>query len=156
MHIEQELKAIVEGLELRYVHLIDDYGLNTMLPQLTSEGKAFVVNYVSAGSAFEINQYDRRRETAQIQMVLGDIVPFVGEDGRIDEAEAIEIEADHVETISETMKERIHKIIDAINASGKFEKVKNYRTRTIPLRYDAYCTCVSLTFELAELEGTCV
>lgn len=156
MHIEQEIKTIIEGLEFRYIHLVDGYGLNTLLPQLTKSKTVFVVNFISEGSTFEIDKYDRRRETAQIQMILGDVVPFVGAENQVGETETIVTEADNVESISETMKTRIHQIIGALNASGKFEPVKRYRTRTFPFRFDAYCTCVTLTFELTESAGTCV
>ena len=156
MHIEQEIKKIVEDLNFRYIHLIDDYGLNTLLPQLTAARSPFVVNYISSGSTFDIDKYDRRHENAQIQMVLGDIVPFIEENDQTNETETIVMEADSVETISETMKGRINQIIDALNASGKFEPVKSWVTRTIPLRFDAYCTCVTLNFSLKEKEGTCV
>ncbi len=155
MHIEQEIKTIIMGLGIRYIHLIDDFGLNALLPQLTEDRTPFVVNYVSAGSTFDIDQYDRRKETSQIQMILGDIVPFTGAEDQIGETETIVTDADNVETISETMKTRVHQIIGALNVSGKFEPVKRYRTRTFPLRFDAFCTCVTLTFDLKEKEGTC-
>lgn len=156
MHIEQEIKTIIKGLGFRYIHLVDGYGLNTLLPQLTKLKTAFVVNFVSEGSTFEIDKYDRRRETSQIQMVLGDVVPFVGAEDQIGETETIVTEADNVESISETMKTRVHQVINALNTSGKFKPVKRYRTRTFPFRFDAYCTCVTLTFDLTESAGTCV
>lgn len=146
MNIENTLKTLIEGEGYRYIHLIDGYALNTMLPQLTREASPFVVNYVSLGGGFSING-GVRRERQRVQLLMADIVPF--------DADAT-AEADSVSAVNETQKGHVNNIIDAINDSGDFEEVTDYSIQIVPLRFDAVCACLTVEFTLTEAVGSCV
>ena len=146
MNIERKLKEQIEKEGYRYVHLIDGHSLNTMLPQLTKERHPFVVNYVSLGGGFDIIE-GIRRERQRIQMLFADIVPFNSNP---------EAEADAVSAINERQKEHLNNIIDAFNQSGVFEPIDNYDIMIVPLRFDAFCACLTVEFTLTETPGECV
>lgn len=145
MNIERTLKGLIEGEGYRYVHLIDGYTLNTMLPQLTKERRPFVVNYVALGGGFDITG-GIRQERSRIQLLMADIVPFNSNP---------EIEADSVSAINEQQKGHLNNIIDALNASGSFEPIETYDITLVPLRFDAFCACLIAEFTLNETPGEC-
>lgn len=145
MNIERTLKQLIEGEGYRYVHLIDGYALNTMLPQLTKERKPFIVNYVALGGGFDITE-GIRRERSRIQLLLADIVPF---------SSNAQTEADSVSAINERQKQHLNNIIDALNASGSFERIDTYDIMIVPLRFDAFCATMTVEFTLQETPGEC-
>ncbi len=147
MNIEQEIKRIVELLRSTYVHLVDGYELNNIMPKLAREHRNFTVNYISEGGHFDIDEATgKRSETSKIQMMWCGIVPF-NKDGQK--------EADDIAAIIETKKYTMNAFVDAVNASGLFEPLTRYEYQTIPLRFDTVCCCLITTFNLTT-KGECV
>lgn len=147
MNIEQEIKRTVELLRSTYVHLVDGYELNNIMPKLAREHRNFTVNYISEGGNFDIDKATgKRSETSKIQMMWCGIVPF-NKDGQK--------EADDIAAIIEMKKDTMNAFVDAVNASGLFEPLTRYEYQTIPLRFDAVCCCLITTFNLTT-KGECV
>lgn len=147
MNIEREIKRIVELLHSTYVHLVDGYELNNIMPKLAREHRNFTVNYISEGGHFDIDEATgKRSETSKIQMMWCGIVPF-NKDGQK--------EADDIAAIIERKKDTMNAFVDAVNASGLFEPLTRYEYQTIPLRFDAVCCCLITTFNLTT-KGECV
>lgn len=147
MNIEQEIRTIVESLDSYYVHLVDGYELNTMMPQLSREHEDFTVNYIPEGGAFDIDEVSgRRSETSNVQMMWCGMVDF---------NKSAMVEADNIASIFEEKKALMNAFVDAVNASGKFEPLTHYGYQCIPLRFDAVCACLITTFDLTA-KGECV
>lgn len=142
MNIEQEIKTIVQSMHQQYVHLVDGYELNNIMPKLalTAPRAGFVVNYIPEGGAFDIDEVTgRRSESSHIQMMWCGLVKF-DSDGQK--------EADHIAAIFERKKLEMNMFVDAVNANGLFEPVTHYGYQCIPLRFDAVCACLIVNFDL--------
>lgn len=147
MNIEQEIKTIVQSLHQQYVHLVDGYELNNIMPKLARQHQNFTVNYIPEGGWFDIDETTgRRSETSKVQMMWCGVVPF-NKDGQQ--------EADDIAAIIETKKDIMNAFVDAVNASGLFEPLTRYDYQIIPLRFDAVCCCLITTFNLTT-KGECV
>lgn len=145
MDIEKEIKDIIGGMGLRYIHLVDGYELNTMLPQLARECRDFVVNYVSEGGSFAYTAGGHLTETARLQMMWCGVVPF--------DKDATK-EADSVQTIINEKKEQLRQFVAVLNACGRFEPVESWSYQVIPLRFDAVCACLVANVEVQTI-GEC-
>lgn len=146
MNIEQEIKRTVQDTGSHYVHLIDGYELNSIMPKLARQYDNFTVNYIPEGGSFDIDEpAGKRHETVRVQMMWCGVVPF--------DKDATK-EADSVADIIERKKAVVNSFIDALNASGKFETVTHYDYQIIPLRFDAVCACLIITFGL-KANGEC-
>lgn len=142
MNIEQEIKTIVESLHMQYVHLVDGYELNNIMPKLARSAPraGFVVNYIPEGGGFSIDETTgKRSETSNVQMMWCGVVAF-DKDGQK--------EADNIAAIFERKKYEMNGFVDALNESGKFEPVTQYRYQCVPLRFDAVCACLIVNFDL--------
>ena len=142
MNIEQEIKTIVQSLHQQYVHLVDGYELNNIMPKLSRQAPrtGFVVNYIPEGGAFDIDEVTgKRAETSHVQMMWCGTIAF-DKDGQK--------EADNIAAIFERKKLEMNLFVDAVNASGLFEPLTHYAYQCIPLRFDAVCACLITTFEL--------
>ena len=147
MNIEQEIKTIVQSLHQQYVHLVDGYELNNIMPKLAREHRNFTVNYIPEGGRFEIDEATgRRREVSKVQMMWCGAVPF--------DKDATK-EADSVAAIVEDKKRIMNAFVDAVNASGLFEQLTKYTYQIVPIRFDAVCACLITTFDLITI-GECV
>lgn len=146
MNIEKEIRTTVEALRSHYVHLVDGYELNNIMPKLAREYKDFTVNYIPEGGAFDIDEISgKRSETSRVQMMWCGIVPF--------NKDATQ-EADDISAIFEDKKAVMNAFVDAVNASGLFETITHYDYQCIPLRFDAVCACLITTFAL-QAKGEC-
>ena len=146
MNIEQEIKAIVLSLHQQYVHLVDGYELNNIMPKLarTAPRAGFVVNYIPEGGAFDISETTgKRAETSHVQMMWCGTVAFNKD---------AQVEADNIAAIFERKKLEMNSFVDAVNASGKFEPLTHYIYQCIPLRFDAVCACLITSFDLQAKE----
>ena len=146
MNIEKEIKTIVEALHSHYVHLVDGYELNNIMPKLAREYRDFTVNYIPEGGFFDIAEATgHRNETSHIQMMWCGVVPF-NKDATV--------EADNISAIFEDKKAVMNNFVDAVNASGLFETLTHYSYQCIPIRFDAVCACLITTFDL-QTKGEC-
>lgn len=146
MNIEQEIKTIVTALGSHYVHLVDGYELNNIMPKLARQYDNFTVNYIPEGGSFDIDEgTGQRHETSRVQMMWCGVVAF-NKDATV--------EADNVAAIIEAKKATMNAFVDAVNASGKFETLTHYDYSIIPIRFDAVCACLITTFSLTA-NGDC-
>lgn len=146
MNIEKEIKTIVRSIGSHYVHLVDGYELNNIMPKLAREYKDFTVNYIPQGGSFDISEATGHRfETSRVQMMWCGVVPLNKDATK---------EADDTEAIFEEKKEVMNNFVDAINASGLFETLTHYDYQCVPLRFDAVCACLIVTFSL-QAKGEC-
>lgn len=147
MNIENEIKTTVQAIGSEYIHLIDGYELNNIMPKLARQYQNFTVNYVPEGGGFSISETTGKRiETSKVQMMWCGVVPF-NKDATI--------EADSVTAIIETKKQNMNDFVDAINASGNFETITEYEYQIVPLRFDAVCACLIVTFSMTT-KGECI
>lgn len=146
MNIEREIERHVNVIGSHYVHLVDGYELNSIMPKLARQYDDFTVNYIPDGGAFDIDEATgRRSETSHVQMMWCGVVPFDKDATR---------EADSISAIFEAKKAVLNDFVDAINASGYFEPLTHYDYQCIPMRYDAVCACLIVTFNL-KTKGEC-
>lgn len=147
MNIEQFIHETVESMGSHYVHLVDGYELNNIMPKLARQYLDFTVNYIPEGGRFEIDEATgRRREVSKVQMMWCGVVPF--------DKDATK-EADSVAAIVEDKKQIMNAFVDAVNASGLFEQLTKYTYQIVPIRFDAVCACLITTFDLITI-GECV
>lgn len=147
MNIEQYIKQAVETIGSHYVHLVDGYELNAIMPKLARQYDNFTVNYIPEGGSFDIDQTTgRRAEICHVQMMWCGVVPF-NKDATV--------EADSIAAIFEAKKAVMNAFVDAVNASGNFEPLTHYGYQCIPLRFDAVCACFIVTFDLETIGECC-
>lgn len=147
MNIEQKIKTIVQSLHQQYVHLVDGFELNSLMPKLSRQYTDFTVNYIPEGGSFRIDEVTgKRSETSHVQMMWCGLVPF--------DKDATK-EADSISAIFEDKKAVMNAFVDAVNASGLFERLTHYTYQCVPIRFDAVCACLITTFDL-ETREECV
>lgn len=61
----------------------------------------------------------------------------------------------NVDTIAVGIKKDLMSIIDALEASGRYEAIEQVRFTIIPFRFSSFCTCVTATFTLKKSIGSC-
>lgn len=146
MNIEQFIKQTVQAIGSHYVHLVDGYELNNIMPKLARQYTDFTVNYIPEGGGFDIDDTTgKRHETSHVQMMWCGVVPF--------DKDAT-VEADSIATIFEAKKAVMNNFVDAVNESGAFEPITHYDYQCIPIRFDAVCACLITTFDL-QAKGEC-
>lgn len=146
MNIEQKIKELVEAVGSHYVHLIDGYELNAMMPKLARQYCDFTVNYVSEGGGFSVNTQGQLIEAARLQMMWCGVVPF--------DKDATK-EADAVQCIIDKKKETLRAFVAELYNSGYFQPVESWSYSVVPIRFDAVCACLIANIEV-RTTGECM